>query len=174
MKKKYFVKESHISMSVLFILIYALIMFVIILMADVYSESFIYVVIFSGAVTFIWLLLVIELSKMGLYFDGGNIYYRIFTKRNINVSEIFGIKVTKALNCSSKIGFYPLKDFRGNYLYEAIFVSKVDNSMFVFNRGDYFFKKKYKQYYMFETIYDEEMINRLIAINPNIVIMKED
>ena len=99
-------------------------------------------------------------------------YYRNFKSTKINVEDIVGVKIIQAYSCSENKPFYPIKNAKGEMLYSAAFLRSVTEEMYHYKDGDLWFNREYRKHIICWTIYEQDAIDYLKDINPNIKVIQ--
>ncbi len=113
-----------------------------------------------------------RLDQMGVIFSGAKIHERTFFKMKlIDPAQIVAIKKSVQLTQNHLYGpFVPLKDKQGNLMYNMFFVRKIDAGMPGHDGGDVRFLHDFRKWTICVCIYDQEAIDYLLTLNPNIVV----
>ncbi len=108
----------------------------------------------------------------GLYITNDGLYYKgFFSSKKIIPEEIAGIKIVKS--CTESIFLsYELKDKNNQTLYNAIFLSTVIPEMSSYNVSDLYFQRRYRKHIICSVIYDQELINYIEKLNPQVMILR--
>ena len=172
MKKEYFLKHSHLSITItIYIaLSYIIITMLLCLVAIKFTRTiFPYVlIVLLGLFT---TLLLRHINIMGLYINDTNIYYKNWKSHRIDIEEIAGVKVIQSYSTGGKYkGFYALTSENGP-LYTAIILNEVLDTMHSFSKGDLWFNSKYKKQVICSVTYNKAAIEYLIKMNPSIRII---
>ena len=113
--------------------------------------------------------------KNGLTIDGETLIYKRLRKKKISPQDIVAIKITKATTSIGRGGHIDLIDKDGNQLYTMFLLKGYMPWAMNEKEGreltrDSTFQSWYGEYAFCSVIYDQEVIDYLLRLNPNIVI----
>ena len=112
-----------------------------------------------------------HVDSMGLYIDGTDVCYKGMRRKEINVHDIAGVKVLQAYGASGYKGIYPIKESNGDKRYSAIFIRELQDGMQSYSRGDLWFNQEYREFVICSVLYDQNAIDYLKSINPDMEVM---
>lgn len=172
MDKSFFLKKSYDSVIphtiIAYVLVIAFVVFKIVRDKEMSVTSLLSILFFTAV-----LILVIKHDiSTGLYIKGINMYYRNFKSTKIYVEDIAGVKIIQAYSVSKYKTFYPIKNTKGEVLYSAFFLRSLTEEMYHYKKGDLWFNNEYKKHIICSTVYEQNAIDYLKNINPNIKIIQ--
>lgn len=172
MNKSFFLKKSYASVIPHTIIAYVLVItFVVFKIAR--DKEMSVTSVFSILFFTIVLILIIKYdNSTGLYIKGINIYYRNFKSNEISVEDIAGVKIIQAYSVGKYKTFYPIKNKRGEMLYSVFFLKSLTEEMYPYKKGDLWFNKEFKEHIICSTVYEQNVIDYLKDINPDIKIIQ--
>ena len=111
--------------------------------------------------------------KSGLHIEDNYVFYKFFSKKEIDISSIAAIKICQVYRLGGRfMGYYPMKNENGEIVYSMFLMSKIDEKMINHDFNNVDFKSEYRGCYIIcEVIYDREAANYLKTLNPNIKII---
>lgn len=172
MNNKYFLKKSHVSMFTYIMVTYITMLVLLIIIALKHNEIIVSLAFVFVLSTFITLMASKYYASTGLYIDGTNVYYKNIITRNVAVSDIAGIKIIQAYSAVGKYrGFYSLKNNKGELLFSAILLKRIDDKIRRYQKGDMWFNANYRGQIICSVVYDKDAIDYLKYLNPNIMII---
>ena len=143
------------------------------LISDLKTLPFL-VLIFSSVLIPCWAIIKYEMTT-GLFINGEELLYRHFRKKFLNPQDIIAIKITRAAvgYRFSPIDF--LKDNDGNQLYSMFLLKNYMPWAMNEKEGqemtcDMEFSTWGREYIICRLVYDQEAIDHLLRLNPNIVV----
>lgn len=136
----------------------------------------------AGALLFLgyelWLLLAEKYeTTRGLIVDAEKLLYKGLWKRPVDVQRIVAIKIARA-STTFKCGDSPLNDIKdreGNQLYSMFFLTSYMPWTMAEKEGepwvnDQGFQHWFREYIICRLVYDQEVIDYLLRLNPDIVV----
>jgi len=172
MDNNYFIKQSHKNAMATFLILF-LCLLVVVTIIVVRNNCFHWgYVAFLFITLFICISLGILFERKGVYVDDEHIYYKVITKKEIEIKKIVAIKIIKSEG-QVNLAWSPfdLKDRQGNVLYSMICLSDYEVEMNKYPFGDIEFIHKYKKFVVFYSVYDENLLKFLKKHNANIRII---
>ena len=121
-----------------------------------------------------WLMNKYSITR-GLIIDGEILIYKGLWKKKISPQDIVAIKITKAIMMNSKGRKTDATDKDGNQLYTMFLLKGYMPWAMNEKEGreltsDLTFQSCYGEYTLCRLVYDQEVIDHLLRLNPNIVI----
>lgn len=172
MKNSYFLKKTHIPVSAYLILTYATLCVLLLIITVNNRNMILGCLMILFAITILLFALIKLYNGKGVYIDNDKVYYKNIKKQIINIESIKGIKVVKAYTAKGKYGgFYPLRDREGNELYTIVLLKNITEDMINFSEGDLWFIQEFKNQIFCSAVYEEDAIEYLKLLNPNIKII---
>lgn len=172
MKGYYFVRRSNINVVALLVGVHIFFIALCLIYLYRFPRMFIEIGLVIGILLVLNFMLVKFFNAMGLYVGNEKLFYKVLFLREINPSDIVGIKVIKARAVGGKYrGSYNLKNVKGKQLYSAIFLNKLDGKMIKYNRGDLEFISKYRSNVIFTIRYDFKAVKKIQEINKQITVI---
>ncbi|MCH5188383.1 MAG: hypothetical protein J1F63_08250 [Oscillospiraceae bacterium] len=172
-----FIKASHISIWQPIIMFAVLFVFAV-AVASITSPSMALTVAAIFAV--MWLLVIaaeLRIVKTGLSVENGDIYYHGFFKsKKIDPMDMKACVIVKSQG-ETRFSTYDLKDRNKNPLYSMVFFNNIDRrdikSIEALGRfyGDMSLQRAYRKKVEFSVIYDEDFVNYVSRLNPEIKIV---
>ena len=116
----------------------------------------------------------------GLYFNGCAISYKVLRRKNIDVNDIAGIKVARAVTRGGKyFDDINLTNANGEQLYTMLFVKEympwlMGSEKFVDAAGeglsDLAFRSNFGEYVICSCVYNQIVVDHLLTLNPSIIV----
>ena len=131
-------------------------------------------VVWASPLALLWLCYKYGCTR-GLIIQGEHILYKGLWKKSVDIQSITAIKITRASNNRRYSSLGLLKDENGNQLYSMFLVKiympwamnqKEGQEM----KCDVDFSSWGREYIICQLVYDQEVIDHLLRLNPNIVI----
>lgn len=110
-------------------------------------------------------------NTFGLYVNGSVLIYKTFWKKRIDPQKIGAIKIARAVYHQQYSSDVPLINKKGEPLYSMILLKESDLwERTKTDAGDYTFRCAYGEYAFCICTYNQEIIDHLLTLNPNIYI----